>query len=214
VTIFRTSRGLERRIDEFLDTVAEGVLVFREAVSAYLDGDASGFHERLTALERLEGRADALRREVEAALYSHSLIPEHRGDVLGLLEHTDDIIDRAKTSIQRIDVEQPEIPDRWHDEYRHLADVVVAAAEAVTVAARRFFREPAAIDEVIYKVHHYESEADQIGLRLRRDLFADAELDLARRQHLRYFVESIDRVADIAEGVADRLAISAIKRRL
>lgn len=212
--IFRTSQVIERQIDEFLDAVGKGALVFRDAVGAYLAGDAEDFRSKLRILEGLESTADAISREVESSLYSQSLIPEHRGDVLALLEHTDDIIDRAQTCLQRFDVEQPQIPERWHRDYRRLADTAQSCADAVIMAARRFFRDPDAIADHLYKVHHYEGEADHIGLELRRGLFADPELALAQRQHLRYFVESIDRVADMAEAVADRLAIYAIKRRM
>jgi len=212
--IFRTTRIIESQIEEFLDAINEGALVFRDAVASYLEGRDEDFSAKLAIVEDLETRADRLSRDVEASLYSQSLIPEHRGDVLALLEHSDDIIDRAKTCLQRFDVERPRIPAVWHDAYRRLAETVFRCVEAVIMAARRFFRDPAAASDFLYQVHHYEGEADQLGLDLRRGIFADPGLDLAQRQHLRYFAEGIDRVADMAEGVADRLAIYSIKRRM
>ena len=214
MTIFRTSRVIERQIDEFLDAIDQGALVFRDAIAAYLAGQEEDFAQKLSILERLEQQADQLSREVESSLYGQSLIPEHRGDVLGLLEHTDDIIDRAKICLQGIDVERPEIPEAWHEHYRHLSETVYRSAEAVIMACRRFFREPAAVSDFLVKVHHYEGESDQVCLNLRRGIFSDPSLDLAHRMHLRYFAEGIDRVADMAEAVADRLAIYSIKRRM
>lgn len=212
--MFRNTRSIEHKIDEFFDAVNEGALVFRDAIDSYLGGHVQDFGQKLALLDKLESRADRLSREVEAALYSQSLIPEHRGDVLGLLEHSDDIIDRAQTCLQRFDVEQPQIPKRWHDHYQRLAESSYRCAEAAIMAARRFFREPAAVSDYLFKVHHYEGESDQVGLELRRGVFSDPELDLARRQHLRYFAEAVDRVADVSEAVADRLAIYVIKRRM
>ncbi len=90
------TRSLERKLDEFHDTLTEGSLVFREAITAYLDAAEDVFARKLADIDKLESRADRLSAEVEAALYSQSLIPEHRGDVLGLLEHGDEIIDRAE----------------------------------------------------------------------------------------------------------------------
>ena len=40
----------------------------------------------------------------------------------------------------------------------------------------------------------------------------DSDLELARKWHLRHFVEMIDNIADHSEDVADRLAIYTIKR--
>ena len=211
---YGNTRSLERKLDEFHDTLTEGSLVFREAITAYLDDAEDVFARKLADIDKLESRADRLSAEVEAALYSQSLIPEHRGDVLGLLEHGDEIIDRAQTCLQRFDVERPSIPECWRPHYRRLAEASYQAADAAICASRRFFREPSAVSDFLVKVQHHESEADEIGLDLRRGIFSDQALDLAHRQHLRYFAETVDRVADVAEDVADRLAIYVIKRQM
>jgi predicted phosphate transport protein (TIGR00153 family) len=211
--LFKSSKVLESQIDDFLDTVAEGSLVFREGVTAYLSADTEAFSGAITKIDKLESRADKLSREVEAHLYRHSLIPEHRGDVLGLLENTDNIIDRMKTSLHQFSVEQPEIPTACNDGFRKLAEASCLAAESVVIAARAFFRDADAVKDHLYKVHHYEKEADQISDTLKRQVFA-SDLDLAHKIHLRYFALNVELVSDKAEEVADRLAIYAIKRNI
>lgn len=211
--LFKTSKVLEAQIDDFLDTVAEGGLVFREGVTAYLSADKESFGAAIIKIDKLEARADKLSREVEAHLYRHSLIPEHRGDVLGLLENTDNIIDRIKTSLHQFSVERPEIPPIYHEGFRKLADASSEAAEAVIVSARAFFRDSEAVKDNLFKVHHYEKEADLISDGLKRAIFA-SELDLAHKIHLRYFALNVELVSDKAEEVADRLAIYAIKRNI
>lgn len=211
--LFRSSKVLESQIDDFLDTVAEGGLVFRSGVAAYLDGDAKAFAAAITMIDKLEARADKLSREVESALYRHSLIPEHRGDVLGLLETTDNVIDRIKTSLHQFSVEKPEIPEVFHSEYRKLAEASCEATEAVIISARAFFRNPATVKDNLFKVHHFEKEADQISNSLKQDIFA-SDMDLAHKIHLRYFALNVELVSDKAEEVADRLAIYAIKRNI
>ena len=47
-----------------------------------------------------------------------------------------------------------------------------------------------------------------------RRIFASSELDLAQKMHLRYFVERIDEIANVAEDLSDSLTIYAIKRRI
>jgi predicted phosphate transport protein (TIGR00153 family) len=211
--LFRSSKVLETQIDDFLDTVAEGGLVFREGVNAYLSGNTEDFAAIIAKIDKLESRADKLSREVEAHLYRHSLIPEHRGDVLGLLENTDNIIDRIKTSLHQFSVEHPDIPEIYHDGFRKLAEASCEAAEAVIVSARAFFRDAEAVKDNLYKVHHFEKEADHISDTLKRKVFA-SDLDLAHKIHLRYFALNVELVSDKAEEVADRLAIYAIKRNI
>jgi len=211
--LFRTSAVVEQQIDEFLDQVAEGALVYRAGVEAYLAGDLDELALRLAAIDQLESKADILSKSVEAQLYSHSLIPDHRGDVLGLLENTDNVIDTAKSSLHQFSIECPVIPEEFEDGYRRLARASAQAAEAVVMAARTFFRDPAAVKDHLFKVHHWEKDADKLSDGLKRRIFASG-LELAHKTQLRYFAHNVEKVSDEAEAVADRLAIYAIKRNL
>jgi len=213
MSLFKSSHNVETKIDSFFDTVGKGGLVYRAGVLAYLAGDTADFEDAIVSIDKLEAQADKLSKEVEAHLYSHSLIPDHRGDVLGLLENSDNIIDTAKTCLYQFSVEQPSVPDEFHDGYRKLAEAGCSAVEAVIVSARAFFKDVKSVKDNLYKVHHFEKEADGISDRLKRSIFA-SDLDLAQKIHLRYFALNVDRVADRAEEVADRLAIYAIKRTI
>ncbi len=213
VPLFKSSRVLEAQIDEFLDTVAEGSLVFRTGVKAYLDGATADFEAIISKIDKLESKADKLSKDVESHLYRHSLIPEHRGDVLGLLENMDNIIDTTKMSLCQFSVEQPDIPAEYNVEYQKLAEASASAAEAVVICARAFFRDADTVKDNLYKVHHFEKEADTISNSLKMSIFA-SDLDLAHKIHLRYFALNVEKVSDKAEEVADRLAIYTIKRNI
>lgn len=210
----RSDRTIERQIDEFLDAVQDGVMTFHEAIRSYLAGRHEEFTQRLQALDELENKGDKLSREIEARLYSHSLIPEHRGDVLDLLEHTDDVIDTVKVSLHQFDVEHPEIPEAYDEHYDRLAEACCHSVECAVLAMRAFFRDFRQVNDHLVKVHHFEHEADLLSDALKRKIFSDPDLDLARRTHLRYFALNVEKVSDCAKDVADRLAIYAIKRSL
>lgn len=211
--LFRSNRVIESQIDEFFDTVVEGALVYREGLRAYLSGDKATFDTKLEALCAMENEADRLSSEVEAHLYSHSLIPEHRGDVLGLLENSDNIIDTAKVSLNQFAVEHPEIPAELNALFEQLVEANTQAVEAAIISARNFFRDAESVKDTLFKVHHFEKEADDISDNLKRTIF-NLDLDLARQTQLRYFAHNVEKVSDRAEQVADRLAIYAIKRTI
>jgi predicted phosphate transport protein (TIGR00153 family) len=213
MSLFKSSLNVETKIDGFFDTVAEGGLVYRAGVRAYMAGNTADFENAIVSIDKLESQADKLSKEVEAHLYSHSLIPEHRGDVLGLLENSDDIIDTAKTCLIQFSVEQPSVPEEFHDGFCKLSEAGCAAVEAVIVSARAFFKDVNSVKDNLYKVHHFEKEADGISDRLKRSIFT-SDLDLAHKIHLRYFALNVDDVSDMAKNVADRLAIYAIKRTI
>jgi len=210
--LFGRTRDLESQIDDFLDKLSESTVMFRLGVRTYLkDGSNGEFEAKLKAVNALESEADTLRRNIEKELYTHTLIPDARGDVLGLIETLDHVMNLFESVLWAISIEKPDIPEEHTDGFRKLTNMVVQAADALVLAARSFFHSPHTVGNYNHKVIIYEKEADKISTQLKRDIF-DSDLDLARKAQLRNFVEQIDNVADWAEDVADRLAIYAIKR--
>jgi len=210
--LFGRTKDLESQIDKFLDKLSESTVMFRLGVRTYLKEGANGeFEEKLKAVNALESEADGLRRNIENELYTHTLIPDARGDVLGLIENLDHIMGLYEGVLWAIAIEKPDIPEEHTAGYRKLTNMVVQAADAMVLAARSFFRSPHAVGDYNHKVMIYEKEADKISTQLKMDIFG-SKLDLAHKAQLRNFVEQIDNVADWAEDVADRLAIYAIKR--
>ncbi len=212
-TFFKRSKMLETQIDAFLDAISQGAIIFKQAIRDYLEGETEKFEERIVTIGKLEAKADELRRTVESQLYGQSLIPEHRGDVLGLLECMDNVVDTAKATLSQFSVESPDIPHELDNEYTELAETAANAAESIVLATRAFFRDVHAVKDHLHKVYFYEKEADKIGDRLKRHVFS-LEIDLSQKTHLRYFALNIDNLADRAEEVADRLSIYAIKREI
>jgi predicted phosphate transport protein (TIGR00153 family) len=210
--LFGRTKDLEGQIDNFLDKLSESTVMFRLGVRTYLKEGANGeFQQKLKAVNALESEADTLRRNIEKELYTHTLIPDARGDVLGLIETLDHLMSLFEGVLWAIDIEKPDIPEDYTAGYRKLTNMVVQAAEALVLAARAFFRTPHMVGDYNHKVLVYEKEADKISTQLKKDIFG-SDLELARKAQLRNFVEHIDDVADWAEDVADRLAIYAIKR--
>lgn len=209
--LFKQTKMLESQIDEFLDAISQGALVFKQAVKSYLDGEHEKFEDLITSIGKLENKADNLRRRIESHLYTHSLIPENRGDVLGLLESMDNVIDTAKNTVTHFSIEAPDIQKELINDFLDLTDNAALAAESIVLSTRAFFRDVNAIKDHLHKVYFYEKEADKIANRLKRHVF-NLKIDLSKKMHLTYFVQHVDFLADRAEEVADRLSIYAIKR--
>ncbi len=143
------------------------------------------------------------------------LIPESRGDVLGLLETLDDVIDICEKVLEQFSIEQPDIPNSLVDGFIELSELSSKAVEQLVKATRAFFKEIKMVNDYINKVHFYEHEADKVEEHIKRKAFRSDEIQLfSKRVHMRYFIEKIASVSDVAETVAERLAVYAIKRKL
>lgn len=202
-------------IEHFMTQIDQGVLVFQEGVKSYLSENHQSFSEHLRNLSNLETEADIAKRKIENLLYTRSLMPQLRGDIMRLLEDLDNIIDLAKTSLYQFDVEVPYIPVELHADFIKLTEVSIAAVETVIPAARAYFRDPESIKEKIHRVYFYEKEVDKIAMTIKRKAFQEmSNLKLSEKFHLRYFTLHIETLSDAAEKVADLLSIMAIKRNM
>ena len=212
LVLFRRTKALEQQIDDFLDKLSESALLFRRAIQIYLaEGASKEFEDKLYQVNALESRADHLRRAVEAQLYTQTLIPESRGDVLGLLENLDSVLNLCEGGLWAFAIEKPEIPEVYHASYDTLTEQVINTVEVLVLASRAFFRNVEAVQDHMHKVMFYEKEADKVSTKLKKAIFA-SDLPLSHKAQLRNFVEHIDSLANRAEDVADRLAIYTIKR--
>jgi predicted phosphate transport protein (TIGR00153 family) len=211
--LFKKTKLLEAQIEEYLDCVVRGALLFRQGVKYYLGNQIDDFEARLNDLDNLESHGDQLRRQIETSLYEHTLIPESRGDVLGLLESTDAVLNTMDETLMQFSVEIPEIIPELHQMYIELAEISTAAVEAMVLAIRSYFRDLTGVRDHINKVQFYENESDKIARKIKRIVFRK-DLRLSHKIHMRYFAYHIENIADEAEDVTDRLAIATIKRYL
>ena len=211
-SLFKRTSELESKIDQFFDKLAEASVIYRLAVRGYLrEGVSEEFKERLDTVGELETQADSLRRDIEQKLYKNILIPDSRGDVLGLIETADDVLTLFQSSLWAFYIEKPVIHDQFTSGYKRLTNMVIKAVDELALSCRAFFRNPHAVPSHNAKVTLYEKEADKVSSDLKVQIF-ESKITLVEKLHLRDFVNGIDGIADHAEDVADRLSIYAIKR--
>jgi uncharacterized protein len=211
--LLRKTKELEGEIDHYLDLVVKGGLYFKQGVKFHLNGEKKNFEDRLNELDKTESEADLLRRTIENKLYAQTLIPEARGDVLGLLESTDHVLNLAQDTLHHFAIESPQLLPDLSQSYLDLTEVTVTAIDNLVLAIRAYFRDISNVRDHINKVLFYEKESDKLGKNLKEDIFG-RDIELSRKIHLRYFIDRLERIADLAEDVCDRLAIAAIKRSI
>lgn len=212
--ILKKKIGIEKQVDEFLDRISEAGLLCNNGMECYLKGNMEAFATFLTNIRETEHKGDSLRRSLEQDLFEKTLIPESREDVMELLEDMDALLDRYTGLIWQFDIERPDICQEFHDNFKELLHYSIESVEANVRSCRAFFKDINAVADHIHKVSFWEKESDKVSTRLQRAIFGRTDLHLSHKMHLRFFVKQVDRIADEAEDVADRLNIYVIKRML
>ena len=213
MTVFtRTTKNLIIRIDEFFDNIELGLLVFREAIRAFLDKDMEAFKRHLQKVDSLESNADKLQRSIENEMITHSILPQHRAEVSTLIDVLDEIIDTIKSSLNEFSIEMPDIPESLNHNFISITEASVCAGEELIPAARAYFKSPYTVREKLLKVYYFESETDKVSRSTTRIIFQEMkDLDLSHKAHLRYIIHHIENISDNAQKAADLLSAMAIK---
>lgn len=214
IKLFGRTRALENKVDDFLDIVSEAGVIFQRAVKGYIEkGPGKDFDSSLEHIASIESKADNLRRSIETELTEQTLIPDLRADVMTLLEGVDELVNVSQGNAYRFSIEVPVFPPEYHSDYLNMVDTACACAESTVMAARAFFRDIDTVRDHTHKAIFLETETDKISTKLKREIFA-SDISKGEKLHLRYFVDRVDELANIAEDVAESIAIFAIKRNV
>lgn len=208
---FKKTQKLEGQIDEYLDLVVKGGLIFKLGTQCYLNNQKEEFENYLSELRKIEERADDLRRNIEIKLYTRTLIPEARGDVLGLLESCDKVLNITTENLLEFSVEIPKINEELKQDFIELANRSIECLENTVSAIRSYFKNIDAVRDYVTKVQFYKKETNKIAEKIKRAIFRTNE-PLSQKIHVRYFTFHVERIAEQSEDVCDRLAIATIKR--
>ena len=211
--LFKKTRELDNKINEFFNNVSEAGLIYIRAITLYLEkGICEEFTQKRQEVSAFEARNDQLRRDVEAQLYEHTLLPDSRADVLELLEGVDKVINKYESNLYMYEIERPVIPPEFHSQIKALVQTVQECVEALVISARAFFAMNGEIQNSLHKVMFFEKQADQQGTALKTAFFEKKNMELAHKRQLQDFEMATELISDFAEDVADNLTVLAVKR--
>lgn len=204
---------LELKIDEFLNLVSESAILFEQVIKLYFDNKTSELEDKCQRIRVHERTADEYRKNIEQHLYRHTLIPENRGDVLAILENTDDVINQIKSLCLDLMIEKPHIPDVMKDCFISMSISTAHSVDELVKSVRAFFHNIHHVEDFAHKVFFYEKEVDDIGENSRIKLY-NTKIDLANKLEIKNFLLEIEKISDYCQNVCDRLIIYTIKRQL
>lgn len=209
----RSNRVL-KMIDKYLAKVRECIEDFRQCFEIYLEeGLSDKFDEWVAKTHRAESSSDDLRRELELTLYERALIPEARGDILGLIESVDRIPNRAESSLFQIQTEFLQVPEALKTDFRKLVHLNAEIYSDVERAINTLFQNIAEVRHLTNEIDKKESDSDNLERELIKKIFSST-MDLAQKTLLKELVIEIGNISDRAQETADRLNIIAAKRAI
>ncbi len=211
--LWKKQKEIEKAIVEYIVETENCVEAFGQAFEVYFaEGLSANFKQQIDTTHAHESKADDERREIEYAMYNRALIPESRGDILGILEALDLVPNKCESVLYQIWCQNMSIPGDYTEQLRKLVQVNQQSHALLCQAVRYCFGDVRqvlpAVDQVIQK----ESESDRIERDLIKSVFG-APGDKADKILLKEVVLEIGAISDRAENAADRVRIVAVKRQ-
>jgi predicted phosphate transport protein (TIGR00153 family) len=210
---WKKQRAVIDKIRDYLEQVHFCSDQFRRCSRMLIVDVASPEAEQpLRNVHSAESKADDLRREIEYELYQRALIPESRGDVLGILENFDHIPGMFQSLCHQIRLQTLQIPEEFRQQFGHLIDINLEAYELASQAVLALFYAEE-VKEKAALIDAKESESDRIERLLIEGIFK-SDLDKADKILLKEIVINIGDISDQAENVKDRLILAVVKRKI
>jgi hypothetical protein len=211
--LWKKEKSIINKIKGYLDQVDRCRNRFRACIEKLvLEPENEENQAILEEVHRSESNADDLRRNIELQLYERALVPESRGDILGLLETMDAIPGMFQSLCYQFLLEKIVLPEQFRERYLHLVDVNLRAYDLVRHAMLGLFYE-SQVKEQTDLVDAVESDSDHMERSLIRDIFS-SKLDKADKILLKEIVINTGDISDQAETVKDRLTLAIIKRKI
>jgi len=199
-------------LERYLLKIEESMGGFKKTIEVYFEkGLCENFSELVEKVHIAESSADDIRREIEIELYEKSLIPESRGDVLGLLENTDRVPDKAQSVLYQIQTEFLQIPEFLKDEFSHLVNINFDAFNDLARAIRKLFENIKEVKDITNEIDKKESASDRLERGAIKKIFS-SDIDVGQKILLKELVIEIGSISDLSEEVGDRINIIAAKR--
>ncbi len=210
---WRKQKEIEEAIEDYLCETQKCLTSFGEAFEVYFEqGLSQAFATLVDQTHHYEASSDAKRRDIEYSMYEKALIPESRGDILGMLESVDLVPNKAESVLFQIYLQDMQVPPQYVEQIRQLVGVNIESFQLLCKVVRVLFAEPEQVLPTVQEIYVKETASDEIERKLIKSIF-DAPGDKAEKILLKELILEIGAISDRAENAGDRLRIVAIKQR-
>jgi predicted phosphate transport protein (TIGR00153 family) len=212
--LFKKEQQVKQLIYQYLDNLKMAQDNFLTAMNVYFEkGFCEDFDFLIEQTHKVESKADDTRYEIETMMYAKALIPESRGDVLGLLEAIDQIPGLFELILYMIQTQRLSTPDFLVLDIKELIRVSLECCDLLIKEVEALFKKSGDIRSLVSNIDNNESHCDHIERRIIARIF-DADLDPFQKLQLKEMVIQLGEISDQADRVSRRVHIISTKRRV
>ncbi len=212
--LFKKEQQVEQLIYQYLDNLKMAQNEFLKAMNVYFEkGFSDDFDFLIERMHKVESKADDIRYEIETMMYTKALIPESRGDILGLLEAIDQIPGLFQVVLYVIQTQRLSTPDFLVLDMKELIRVSLECCDLLVKEIEALFKKSGDIRSLVSTIDNNESHCDHIERRIITRIF-DSDLEPFQKVQLKEMVIQLGEISDQTDRVSRRVYIISIKKRV
>jgi predicted phosphate transport protein (TIGR00153 family) len=211
---FKKQLQIESLIYDYLDNLKMSVQNFSEALNVCFENGVNSNFDFLTKqTHKFESKADDIREEIKALMYGKALIPESRGDIMGLLESIDEIPRILELILYMIKTQKLAIPGFIVLDIKELIKISLDSCDLLFKQVSSLFKKDEELGSLLTTIDHNESHCDHIERRIITKVF-DSDIDPFQKLQLKEMIIHMGEISDQADRVSKRINIISMKRRV
>ena len=212
---FKKEQIIQKLIFQYLDTMKLCQDSFLKALKAcLLDGSlCENFDFFIKQTHKFESKADDINDEINNLMYGKALIPDSRGDILGLLGAMDAIPDLFERILYMIQTQRITIPENLIPDMQDLVRISLECCDLLARQVTALLKKTEGIRALVTTIDTNESHCDHIERRIITKIFK-SDMDPLQKLQVKDLIVEIGNISDEADQVSRRINIISMKRRV
>lgn len=210
--LFKKQRQVESLIYGYLENLRIVKDHFSKAMDICLENSSCEDFDFLTGqTHKFESKADDIREEIKNLMYGKALIPESRGDIMGLVEEIDKIPSIFQRLLYTINTQKLVIPAFIVPDVKELIKISLVSCDLMMEQVEVLFKRKGGIRILVATIDHNESHCDHIERSIITKIF-DSDLDPFQKLQIKELVIDMGEISDHVDTVSKRINIISMKR--
>ena len=213
--LFKKQQRVEKLLEEYVQSVETAREMFLQSMENYLQaGRCSPTFEVLAAeTHKAESRSDDIQEKIVNLLFEKALVPDLRGDILKLLETTDEIPDQFDRILSSICNQKIVLPASLEPDYRELLTLSLEACSFTMESVRSTLDRGKRAARLLSKTDQLESQGDAVERRIIIRIF-ESDWDPLQKILLRDLTQRMGDIADSAVQACRQVNLIVTKRQV
>lgn len=212
--LFRDERKIEKQLDKYRLLFNDCTNSFKNAIDSYFKSKNSvEFGLCTERTHSIESDMDNLKRDISYDLYSKTLLPESRGDILTMLSKADKIPTAMENILFDLQCESISFPKDIEKDLSSLFIYTYDVLDTVISELKSVFNDKDSVMTLARKIDEDESYCDVLQRSILKTVFS-LDIGFGEKVLLKLFIESLGRISDYAEDLSDSLVIISVKGQI